>query len=235
MPLGGHPVIGFESGELVTVSPAPQARVVLVQLRREPGEVSLEDQDRAATTSSKSAGSTAITYLDAVLVSPKRMHVAQVNLRRGGRLRLWGSRSCSMALVAPPPMVVSKAMKADSTTRKTVKTRRRLGPLTRSAMRLPANSPMMAAMVRTATAPQSRDEEEVMTLAELVEAERLALTLPVEEAAELLDLSRSSAYRAVARGEIPTIRLGRRLLVPSAKRSSSPSSASKTRSASRRR
>jgi excisionase family DNA binding protein len=35
--------------------------------------------------------------------------------------------------------------------------------------------------------------------------------------AELLGISRSAAYRAVARGEIPTIRIGRRLLVPTAK------------------
>ncbi|HEX2029556.1 MAG TPA: helix-turn-helix domain-containing protein [Nitriliruptorales bacterium] len=56
-----------------------------------------------------------------------------------------------------------------------------------------------------------------MTFADLAEADRLPLTLTVEEAGELLGLSRSSAYRAAARGEIPTIRLGRRLVVPSAK------------------
>ncbi len=42
-------------------------------------------------------------------------------------------------------------------------------------------------------------------------------TMTVEEAGELLGLSRSSAYRGAARGEIPTIRVGRRLLVPTAK------------------
>lgn len=56
-----------------------------------------------------------------------------------------------------------------------------------------------------------------MTIAQLTEAERLPLTLTVEEAGALLGLGRSSAYRAVARGDIPTIRLGRRLLVPSAR------------------
>lgn len=39
-------------------------------------------------------------------------------------------------------------------------------------------------------------------------------TLTVEEVGEMLGVSRRSAYRAAARGEIPTIRLGRRLLVP---------------------
>lgn len=39
-------------------------------------------------------------------------------------------------------------------------------------------------------------------------------TLSVDEAGEMLGISRRSAYRAVARGEIPTLRLGRRLLVP---------------------
>ena len=40
------------------------------------------------------------------------------------------------------------------------------------------------------------------------------LTYNVEEAALLLGISRNSAYEAVRKGEIPTIRLGRRILVP---------------------
>lgn len=40
------------------------------------------------------------------------------------------------------------------------------------------------------------------------------LTLSVEEAAEALGLSRAFAYEAVNRGEIPSIRIGRRILVP---------------------
>ena len=43
------------------------------------------------------------------------------------------------------------------------------------------------------------------------------LTLTVEEAAALLGLSRGSAYEAVRRGDIPTIRLGRRILAPRAR------------------
>lgn len=43
-------------------------------------------------------------------------------------------------------------------------------------------------------------------------AERLTLT--VEEAAALLGISRAFAYEAVRRGEIPSIRIGRRVLVP---------------------
>jgi len=42
--------------------------------------------------------------------------------------------------------------------------------------------------------------------------ERLAIA--VEEAAHLLGISRSLAYELCARGELPTIRLGRRLVVP---------------------
>ena len=45
-------------------------------------------------------------------------------------------------------------------------------------------------------------------------AERLTLT--VEEAATLLGISRAFAYEAVGRGEIPSIRIGRRILVPKA-------------------
>jgi len=40
--------------------------------------------------------------------------------------------------------------------------------------------------------------------------------LTVEEAAQVLRLSRGSAYEAVRRGDIPTLRIGRRLLVPRA-------------------
>ena len=44
------------------------------------------------------------------------------------------------------------------------------------------------------------------------DGERLAIA--VEEAAHLLGISRSLAYELCARGELPTIRLGRRLVVP---------------------
>jgi len=42
-------------------------------------------------------------------------------------------------------------------------------------------------------------------------------TMTIPEAAALLGISRSAAYRAVTRGEIPSVRIGRRLLVPTAK------------------
>ena len=45
-----------------------------------------------------------------------------------------------------------------------------------------------------------------------MEAEKYVLT--VETAGRRLGLSRPSAYLAVKRGEIPVIRIGRRLLVP---------------------
>jgi excisionase family DNA binding protein len=39
-------------------------------------------------------------------------------------------------------------------------------------------------------------------------------TLTVEEAARVLGISRSSAYEAARRGELPTVRIGRRYVVP---------------------
>ena len=42
------------------------------------------------------------------------------------------------------------------------------------------------------------------------------LVYSVEEAGDLLDLGRSGAYEAVRRGDIPTVRIGRRILVPKA-------------------
>jgi excisionase family DNA binding protein len=41
-------------------------------------------------------------------------------------------------------------------------------------------------------------------------------TLTVEEAARVLGISRSSAYEAVRRGELPVVKLGRRYLLPKA-------------------
>lgn len=48
-------------------------------------------------------------------------------------------------------------------------------------------------------------------------AETGLLVIDVPTAADLLGISRSSGYEAARRGELPTIRLGRRLVVPVAK------------------
>jgi excisionase family DNA binding protein len=42
-------------------------------------------------------------------------------------------------------------------------------------------------------------------------------TLTVEETAKLLGISRGLAFQAVRRGDIPSIRIGRRILVPFAR------------------
>jgi excisionase family DNA binding protein len=40
------------------------------------------------------------------------------------------------------------------------------------------------------------------------------LAITVEEAARLLRIGRASAYKAAAIGELPTVRVGKRLIVP---------------------
>lgn len=47
-----------------------------------------------------------------------------------------------------------------------------------------------------------------------VDAIRSRATLSVEEAAEVLGICRTAGYAAAKRGEVPTIRLGRRVRVP---------------------
>jgi excisionase family DNA binding protein len=42
----------------------------------------------------------------------------------------------------------------------------------------------------------------------------IRLTISVSEAAERLGISRNLAYEAARRGDIPTIRIGKRFLVP---------------------
>ena len=55
---------------------------------------------------------------------------------------------------------------------------------------------------------------EVTTLDPSLAALQGRVTVSVEEAARLLGIGRSAAYEAARRGELPTRRLGRRLLVP---------------------
>jgi excisionase family DNA binding protein len=43
----------------------------------------------------------------------------------------------------------------------------------------------------------------------------LPLTVSVEEAAAMLGIGRGSAYEAVRRGQIPAVRIGRRIRIPS--------------------
>src|SRR5918994_904 len=49
-----------------------------------------------------------------------------------------------------------------------------------------------------------------------VERSELPATISVAQAAELLGVSRSAAYRAVAAGQLPALRLGRRIHIPTA-------------------
>lgn len=42
-------------------------------------------------------------------------------------------------------------------------------------------------------------------------------TISLEQAGQILGVSRRTAYRAAARGQIPTLRLGRRIFVPTAR------------------
>jgi len=62
--------------------------------------------------------------------------------------------------------------------------------------------------------PQGRGSPGTASGAAPVSQERLTLT--VEEAASALGISRAFAYESVRRGDIPHIKIGRRLLVPRA-------------------
>jgi excisionase family DNA binding protein len=61
---------------------------------------------------------------------------------------------------------------------------------------------------RSGSAAVSADREEVRA-----EPDR-RLTVTVPEAARLLGISRGAAYEAAHRGELPVIRIGRRMVVP---------------------
>ena len=59
--------------------------------------------------------------------------------------------------------------------------------------------------------------EEGMTAAGLLQRMHLPGLLKVEQASVLMGISRSAAYRAVAAGDLPSVRFGCRLYVPTAR------------------
>jgi excisionase family DNA binding protein len=54
-------------------------------------------------------------------------------------------------------------------------------------------------------------------LGPIYEGRRLRPLISVEEAAALLGIGRSAGYRAAASGDLPTLRWGRRVYVPTAR------------------
>ena len=67
----------------------------------------------------------------------------------------------------------------------------------------------------TGRGPASTEED--MTTAGLSQRMHLPGLLKVEQASVLMGISRSAAYRAVAAGDLPSVRFGCRLYVPTAR------------------
>jgi excisionase family DNA binding protein len=63
----------------------------------------------------------------------------------------------------------------------------------------------------------AQTSEDDMTVAGLPQRMHLPGLLKVEQASALMGISRSAAYRAVAAGDLPTVRFGCRLYVPTAR------------------
>jgi excisionase family DNA binding protein len=70
--------------------------------------------------------------------------------------------------------------------------------------------------VPTGRGPASSTEED-MTAVGLPHRMHLPGLLKVEQASALMGISRSAAYRAVATGDLPSVRFGCRLYVPTAR------------------
>ena len=70
--------------------------------------------------------------------------------------------------------------------------------------------------VPTRPRPASTSEED-MTAAGLPQRMQLPGLLKVKQASALMGISRSAAYRAVAAGDLPSVRFGCRLYVPTAR------------------
>ena len=83
-------------------------------------------------------------------------------------------------------------------------------------LRLQAELEALEARIKEhcASTPDATQEEGVPVAA--VPDPRTTPTMHVEQAAELFGVSRASAYKGIASGEIPSIRIGKRILVPTA-------------------
>jgi excisionase family DNA binding protein len=68
----------------------------------------------------------------------------------------------------------------------------------------------------TGRGPASSTEED-MTATGLLQRVQLPGLLKVEQASMLMGISRSAAYRAVAAGDLPSVRFGCRLYIPTAR------------------
>ncbi|MDP4014943.1 MAG: helix-turn-helix domain-containing protein [Candidatus Nanopelagicales bacterium] len=55
---------------------------------------------------------------------------------------------------------------------------------------------------------------DITTETDTIPDPKIRATITVDDAAKILRVSRSSAYAAVNCGQIPSIRVGRRLLIP---------------------
>jgi len=62
--------------------------------------------------------------------------------------------------------------------------------------------------------PVANSMEVVVNEGQAVQSEKERLVWTVEEAGRMLGISRAHAYELVARGELPHLRLGRRVVVP---------------------
>jgi excisionase family DNA binding protein len=63
---------------------------------------------------------------------------------------------------------------------------------------------------------QNKDSEKLSSMSSVVDQQQEKLALTVVEAAKILGISRGSTYNAVRRGQIPNIRIGRRIVIPRA-------------------
>jgi excisionase family DNA binding protein len=80
--------------------------------------------------------------------------------------------------------------------------------------RMIAEAIMKEKSIVAKTSEEPDDDTEIISSASVAVGKQEKLTLTVTEASKLLGLSRASAYEAVRMGQIPSIRMGSRILIP---------------------
>jgi excisionase family DNA binding protein len=80
--------------------------------------------------------------------------------------------------------------------------------------RMIAEAIMKEKSIGAKTSREPDDDTEIISSASVAVGQQEKLTLTVTEAAQLLGLSRASAYEAIRMGQIPSIRIGSRIIIP---------------------
>jgi excisionase family DNA binding protein len=126
-----------------------------------------------------------------------------------------GQRKTQAVAAAETEIAAEKEVEADAEAGAVSKTETPAWVQTKAPPKTPTKASTKAPPARARGKKQARAPPAVPSPMQVV-LENLALTISVDDAAEVLGISRHVAYQAVKEGEIPSIRVRRVIRVPTA-------------------